>query len=55
MDAAMHRKVSEIWRDVDAEERVFSIIITGDDRTFSVGGDLNHERRATATSCACRQ
>lgn len=45
MDAAMHREVSEIWKDVDADPSVSAIIVTGEDRTFSAGGDLNHERK----------
>jgi enoyl-CoA hydratase len=44
MDATMHREVSEIWADVDADESVSSIIITGDGRSFSSGGDLKHDR-----------
>jgi enoyl-CoA hydratase len=45
MDAQMHREVSEIWADVDADESVSAVIITGEGRTFSAGGDLNHERK----------
>src|SRR5215203_2324180 len=45
MDAAMHREVSEIWADVDADDSVSAIIITGDGKSFSAGGDLNHERK----------
>lgn len=45
MDAQMHREVSEIWADVDADSSVSAIIITGDGKTFSAGGDLNHERK----------
>lgn len=45
MDAQMHREVSEIWRDVDADDTVSAVIITGDGKTFSAGGDLNHERK----------
>lgn len=45
MDATMHKEVSEIWRDVDADDSVNVIIFTGDGKTFSAGGDLNHERK----------
>jgi enoyl-CoA hydratase len=45
MDAAMHREVSQVWRDVDADATVSAIILTGEGRTFSAGGDLNHERK----------
>jgi enoyl-CoA hydratase len=47
MDATMHREVSQIWKDVDADPSVSAIILTGEGRTFSAGGDLNHERKAT--------
>ncbi|MCC2675101.1 MAG: enoyl-CoA hydratase/isomerase family protein [Ramlibacter sp.] len=45
MDAQMHREVSEIWADVDADDSVAAVIITGEGRSFSAGGDLNHERK----------
>ncbi|MFM0176324.1 enoyl-CoA hydratase/isomerase family protein [Paraburkholderia sediminicola] len=43
MDPDMHRELSEVWRDVDADEAVSAIIITGQGKTFSAGGDLKHE------------
>jgi len=45
MDARMHREVSEIWRDVDADDSVNVVIFTGEGKTFSAGGDLKHERK----------
>lgn len=45
MDSTMHREVSEIWRDVDADPSVSAVIITGEGKTFSAGGDLQHERK----------
>jgi enoyl-CoA hydratase len=45
MDAAMHREVSEIWADVDADPTVNAVIVTGDGKSFSAGGDLHHERK----------
>jgi enoyl-CoA hydratase len=45
MDARMHREASEIWADVDADDTVNAVIITGDGKTFSAGGDLHHERK----------
>jgi enoyl-CoA hydratase len=45
MDAQMHREVSEIWADVDADDSVSVVIVTGDGKTFSAGGDLHHERK----------
>ena len=45
MDPQMHLEVSEIWRDLDADDDVNVIVFTGDGKTFSAGGDLNHERK----------
>ncbi len=45
MDAVMHREVSEVWSDVDADASVSAVIITGEGRSFSAGGDLHHERK----------
>ncbi|MBO9357419.1 enoyl-CoA hydratase/isomerase family protein [Bordetella petrii] len=45
MDAILHREVSEIWHDVDTDESVSAVIITGEGKAFSAGGDLNHERK----------
>ena len=44
MDALMHKEVSEIWDDVERDESVHAVIITGEGNAFSAGGDLNHER-----------
>jgi enoyl-CoA hydratase len=43
MDPDMHRELSEVWRDVDTDTTVSAIIITGEGKTFSAGGDLKHE------------
>ncbi len=40
VDAAMHRELGEIWRDIDADPEVNSVIITGAGRAFSAGGDF---------------
>ena len=40
MTATLHRECSEVWKDVDADPSVSSIIITGSDKAFSAGGDL---------------
>ncbi|NLD67570.1 MAG: enoyl-CoA hydratase/isomerase family protein [Limnobacter sp.] len=45
MTPTMHREVADIWADVDADDSVSAVIITGDGRNFSAGGDLNHERK----------
>lgn len=44
MDSLMHKEVAEIWRDVDADDDVNVVIFTGNEKTFSAGGDLKHER-----------
>lgn len=43
MDADMHREVSEVWKDIDGDDSVSAIIITGEGKMFSAGGDLHHE------------
>ncbi len=45
MDARMHYEVAQIWRDVDADPATNVVIFTGEGKTFSAGGDLNHERK----------
>jgi enoyl-CoA hydratase len=39
-DAIMHTELAEIWRDIDADPSVASVIITGAGQTFSAGGDF---------------
>src|SRR6201993_4570073 len=39
-DAAMHRELVSIWRDIDADPSVNAAIITGAGRMFSAGGDF---------------
>lgn len=48
MDPDMHREVSEIWRDADADKTVSVIMIRGEGGNFSAGGDLNHELKVAA-------
>src|SRR5699024_4297106 len=40
-DELMHRELSEIWRDIDADANVSAVIIRGADGAFSSGGDLD--------------
>ncbi len=40
VDAAMHRELGDIWRDIDADPDVNAAIITGAGRAFSAGGDF---------------
>lgn len=45
MDALLHKEVSEVWSDIDSDDSVSAVIITGEGKSFSAGGDLNHERK----------
>jgi enoyl-CoA hydratase len=40
VDAAMHRELGDVWRDIDADPEVNAAIITGAGRAFSAGGDF---------------
>ncbi|WP_030168356.1 enoyl-CoA hydratase/isomerase family protein [Spirillospora albida] len=40
VDAAGHRELAEIWRDVDADDDVRAVVVRGDGTAFSAGGDL---------------
>jgi enoyl-CoA hydratase len=39
-DAVMHRELAEIWRDVDADDAVRCVVLTGAGKAFSAGGDF---------------
>jgi enoyl-CoA hydratase len=39
-DAEMHRELTEIWRDIDADPTVNAALLTGAGKAFSAGGDL---------------
>jgi enoyl-CoA hydratase len=45
MDAVLHREVSQIWGEIDADPSVSVAIITGAGTAFSAGGDLAHEQK----------
>ena len=40
-DAVMHAELARIWRDVDADDAVRAVILTGADGAFSAGGDFD--------------
>ena len=40
-DAAMHRELCRIWRDIDDDPTVSAVILTGAGRAFSAGGDFD--------------
>ena len=39
-DAAMHAELAQIWLDVDRDDSVLAVILTGAGRAFSAGGDF---------------
>ena len=39
-DSQMHKELVEIWRDIDADPQVNSVILTGSGKAFSAGNDL---------------
>ncbi|MFI6317876.1 enoyl-CoA hydratase/isomerase family protein [Nonomuraea sp. NPDC050556] len=41
VDMTGHRELSEIWRDVDADDDVRAVVIRGEGEAFSAGGDLS--------------
>jgi len=40
MDAALHRAIVEIWDELDADETVRCVVLTGAGNAFCAGGDL---------------
>jgi enoyl-CoA hydratase len=48
LSPAMHRALTEVWREIDADESVSVVIITGAGRAFSAGGDLDLVSRMNA-------
>ena len=39
-DEIMHRELAEVWRDIDADTSVNAVILTGEGKAFSAGGDF---------------
>jgi enoyl-CoA hydratase len=39
-DHAMHAELTRIWNDIDADPSVNAVIVTGNERVFSAGGDF---------------
>ncbi|MDT0421694.1 enoyl-CoA-hydratase DpgD [Streptomyces evansiae] len=50
MDLLMHEELAEVWDDVEADDNVWAVVLTGaGDRAFSVGQDLKElDRRNRA-------
>ena len=40
-DAVMHAELADIWRDVDRDDNVRAVILTGVGKAFSAGGDFS--------------
>ncbi|MGZ6016592.1 MAG: enoyl-CoA hydratase/isomerase family protein [Phenylobacterium sp.] len=40
-DRVMHAELAQVWRDVDADDEVRAVVLTGADGAFSAGGDFD--------------
>ncbi len=40
VDADTHRELADIWRDIDRDESVGAVLVTGAGKAFSAGGDF---------------
>jgi enoyl-CoA hydratase len=40
-DEIMHGELVEIWKDIDADPEVSAVVLTGEGKAFSAGGDLD--------------
>jgi len=45
LDFEMHRDLGSIWRLIDADPQVSAVIVTGEGRAFSAGGDFDMVER----------
>jgi enoyl-CoA hydratase len=39
-NAELHRRLSQVWRELEADPGCYAVVITGNGRTFSAGGDM---------------
>jgi enoyl-CoA hydratase len=49
-DAAMHSELADIWRDIDSDPTVNAVILTGQGKHFSAGGDFGLVERVAEDS-----
>lgn len=47
-DEVLHRELSQVWRDVDADPETRVVVVDGAGRGFSAGGDLDMVERMTS-------
>jgi len=39
-DAQLHARLSQVWRELEADPECYAVVLTGTGRTFSAGGDM---------------
>ena len=55
LSADMHRELAEVWRDIDADPEVSCVLLRGEGRAYSAGGDLSLvEAFTTSYEARCR-
>jgi len=47
VDAETHTELTTIWRDIDADDETNAVIVTGEGKAFSSGGDFDWIERIT--------
>jgi len=47
VDQIMHDELGQVWRDIDRDEEISCVILTGAGDAFSAGGDLNMVKEMT--------